>query len=346
MTSLTTKSSGLGELGDRTLRKVRRRVMPLIVLLYFIAYLDRNNVGFAKLTMSEDIGLTRRRLRPRRRHLLPRLRPPRSSQQRRHVQVRRPQVAGPHPHHLGHLRHGDGPGERRNHLLHHPVPARRRRGRLLPGHPLLPDPVVPRRAARHRAGHLHPGPAHLQRPRRPGLRPAPPDGRHHGPARLAVALHHRRHPRHPPRRADPHPHDGPPAGRQVAQRRRARMACHHHGRRTGSQVQGRQPQLPGRPQGQAHPRLLGPVLRPGLRHLRPGSLDAHHRCRPRQVLHRPGRIHRPHSVLHRRGLRVLLEQACGQDRQARLAQLASAWCSPAWACWPPATCCRSTPSWP
>jgi ACS family tartrate transporter-like MFS transporter len=32
--------------------------MPLIVLLYFIAYLDRNNVGFAKLTMSEDIGLS------------------------------------------------------------------------------------------------------------------------------------------------------------------------------------------------------------------------------------------------------------------------------------------------
>ena len=56
MTSLAPKSFGLGELGDRTLRKVRRRVMPLIVLLYFVAYLDRNNVGFAKLTMSEDIG--------------------------------------------------------------------------------------------------------------------------------------------------------------------------------------------------------------------------------------------------------------------------------------------------
>jgi ACS family tartrate transporter-like MFS transporter len=40
------------------LRKVRRRIMPLIVLLYFIAYLDRNNVGFAKLTMSADIGLS------------------------------------------------------------------------------------------------------------------------------------------------------------------------------------------------------------------------------------------------------------------------------------------------
>ena len=48
----------LGELGDRTIRKVKRRVLPLIVLLYFIAFLDRNNVGFAKLTMSEDIGLS------------------------------------------------------------------------------------------------------------------------------------------------------------------------------------------------------------------------------------------------------------------------------------------------
>jgi ACS family tartrate transporter-like MFS transporter len=48
----------LGELGDRTLHKVRRRVIPLMVWLYFIAFLDRNNVGFAKLTMSEDIGLS------------------------------------------------------------------------------------------------------------------------------------------------------------------------------------------------------------------------------------------------------------------------------------------------
>ncbi|MDQ5862501.1 MAG: MFS transporter [Actinomycetota bacterium] len=48
----------LPELGARTLRRVRRRIMPLIVLLYFVAYLDRNNVGFAKLTMSEDIGLS------------------------------------------------------------------------------------------------------------------------------------------------------------------------------------------------------------------------------------------------------------------------------------------------
>ena len=57
MTS-TNPANQLDELGQRTLRRARRRIMPLIVLLYFIAYLDRNNVGFAKLTMSEDIGLS------------------------------------------------------------------------------------------------------------------------------------------------------------------------------------------------------------------------------------------------------------------------------------------------
>ena len=53
-----TSGASLGELGDRTLSKVRRRVLPLMIWLYFIAFLDRNNVGFAKLTMSEDIGLS------------------------------------------------------------------------------------------------------------------------------------------------------------------------------------------------------------------------------------------------------------------------------------------------
>src|SRR6476619_6602535 len=58
MAGSRTPVESLGELGDRTIRKVKRRVLPLVVFLYFIAFLDRNNVGFAKLTMSEDIGLT------------------------------------------------------------------------------------------------------------------------------------------------------------------------------------------------------------------------------------------------------------------------------------------------
>jgi ACS family tartrate transporter-like MFS transporter len=46
------------ELGRRTLAKVTRRLVPFMGLLYFVNYLDRTNIGFAKLTMSEDLGLS------------------------------------------------------------------------------------------------------------------------------------------------------------------------------------------------------------------------------------------------------------------------------------------------
>ncbi|MFM7099743.1 MAG: MFS transporter, partial [Verrucomicrobiota bacterium] len=39
----------------RLRRQVAWRIVPLVVLLYFIAYLDRANVGFAKLRMAEDL---------------------------------------------------------------------------------------------------------------------------------------------------------------------------------------------------------------------------------------------------------------------------------------------------
>ncbi len=40
------------------LRKVAWRLVPFLGLLYFVNYLDRTNIGFAKLTMSEELGLT------------------------------------------------------------------------------------------------------------------------------------------------------------------------------------------------------------------------------------------------------------------------------------------------
>ena len=106
----------------------------------------------------------------------------------------------------------------------------------------------------------------------------------------------------------------------MAQARRARLARHHHEQGTGRQAEVRQPQLPRRPEGPPHPRLLGPVLRPGLRHLRPGPLDADHRQGAGQVRHRPGGLHRLHPVRHRRGVRLLLEQALGPHRQPGLAR--------------------------
>ena len=45
-------------LEKRVIRKLTRRIVPFIMLLYFIAYLDRVNIGFAALTMNEDIGLS------------------------------------------------------------------------------------------------------------------------------------------------------------------------------------------------------------------------------------------------------------------------------------------------
>src|SRR6267143_4411285 len=40
---------------DALRRKVARRVLPFVFVLYFISYLDRANVGFAKLAMADDL---------------------------------------------------------------------------------------------------------------------------------------------------------------------------------------------------------------------------------------------------------------------------------------------------
>jgi hypothetical protein len=44
--------------GQRVIRKVSRRLLPFMGLVFFINYLDRTNIGFGKLTMSKDLGLT------------------------------------------------------------------------------------------------------------------------------------------------------------------------------------------------------------------------------------------------------------------------------------------------
>ena len=42
----------------RVIRKVTRRIVPLVMLLYFVAYLDRVNIGFAALEMNSDLGIS------------------------------------------------------------------------------------------------------------------------------------------------------------------------------------------------------------------------------------------------------------------------------------------------
>ena len=46
------------EVETRTLRRITWRIAPFIMLLYFIAYIDRVNIGFASLTMNKDLGFS------------------------------------------------------------------------------------------------------------------------------------------------------------------------------------------------------------------------------------------------------------------------------------------------
>ena len=46
------------ELETRVLRKVGLRIVPFVMLLYFIAFIDRVNISFAALTMNKDLGFS------------------------------------------------------------------------------------------------------------------------------------------------------------------------------------------------------------------------------------------------------------------------------------------------
>ncbi|CAI1576545.1 MFS transporter [Serratia ficaria] len=46
------------DLEKKVMRKITLRIIPFIMLLYFIAFLDRVNIGFAALTMNQDLGFS------------------------------------------------------------------------------------------------------------------------------------------------------------------------------------------------------------------------------------------------------------------------------------------------
>ena len=47
-----------GRIGTTHTRKVSARLIPFLIVCYFVAYLDRVNVGFAAITMNQNLGLT------------------------------------------------------------------------------------------------------------------------------------------------------------------------------------------------------------------------------------------------------------------------------------------------
>jgi MFS family permease len=46
------------DLERQTIRRVAFRLLPMLIVCYFIAYLDRVNVGFASLTMNKELGFS------------------------------------------------------------------------------------------------------------------------------------------------------------------------------------------------------------------------------------------------------------------------------------------------
>ena len=127
----------------RNIKRVTWRLMPLLMLGYFCAYLDRSNVGMAATTMVGDLDFSNAVFGfgaglfflgyflaeiP-------------SNLILNKIGARR--LDRPHPDHLGHHRRADRLRVERVELLRQPHPARPRRGRVLSGHRAVPDLVVP-----------------------------------------------------------------------------------------------------------------------------------------------------------------------------------------------------------
>jgi len=58
MTTIDESGAGAEFVGVRTIQKLRFRILPYLLLLYVIAYLDRINVGFAALTMNKELAIS------------------------------------------------------------------------------------------------------------------------------------------------------------------------------------------------------------------------------------------------------------------------------------------------
>ncbi len=48
----------MDELEKRTMRRVSARLIPFLILCYFVAYLDRVNLSFAALEMNKDLAFS------------------------------------------------------------------------------------------------------------------------------------------------------------------------------------------------------------------------------------------------------------------------------------------------
>src|SRR5262249_412544 len=152
-------------LEQSTMRKVYLRLLPFAILTYFFCYLDRINVGFAALTMNKDLGLDASMFGMAAGGFfwgyclfeVP------SNMIMGKVGARNLDRA--HHDHLGDSLWRDRALHRPLQLHGRALPARRRRGRVLPGHRAVLHLLVPGSAPRpHRVG-IHAGAADRGRTR-------------------------------------------------------------------------------------------------------------------------------------------------------------------------------------
>ena len=212
------------EFQRRTIVKVAWRLLPLVVVAYLVAYIDRTNIAVAALTMNKDLGIQRLLVWDRSGHLLHRLRPVRSAEQHDSGEGRRAHVDCANHDHLGHRFRVDGHGRRPLEFSLVALSARRGRSRLLPRNDpllhLLVSRPIPR--ARHLDA-VHRGAGGECR----GLGAFgrdPGDGRHPRAQGLAVGLHHRSHPCGAARLRRTAVHDRSSRGGEMARRGREGMA--------------------------------------------------------------------------------------------------------------------------
>ena len=181
----------MSEIETRTMAKVSWRLVPFLMLCYFIAYLDRVNLSFAGGPMSKDLGFSASVFGG---------------------------AAGIFfiayfifevPSNLALDRFGARlwiarimftwglvagaeafvPGQ--DQPLRRSFTARHRRGRVFPRHHLLPDAVVPRRLSRAHHRPVHVRDSDLDGDRRADLRRVVEPRRLDGAQRLAMDVHHR-----------------------------------------------------------------------------------------------------------------------------------------------------------
>ena len=310
------------EIQTRVLRKITWRIVPFIMLLYFVAFIDRVNIGFASLTMNKDLGLS------------PTVygfgagiffwgyflfEVPSNIILR---QGRRADLDRAGDDHLGPGLGGDGLRAGPDQLLRPALPARRRRSRLLSRHHPLSLLLVPGAPARRGDRAVHGGGAALDRAGLAGLRRAAGDGR---PARLqglAMAVRARGAAGGAARLRRAGVPDRPARRRRNGLRTTsARWLVDDHERGDHQQGRDREPQHLARARRSARAGAVADLFRHLGRPLHARRLGAadHQAVRP---VHAPGRLPQRAAGNGRRRRHGAVGAAFGPHRRAHLARRA------------------------